>query len=100
MRLKKKILGLLIISFSFLVFHDFVFEYIDPCSENVVCIDELDKKELDTACQLHADIHHSFFLLDFINISFADLKKEEVNYSENPYNDHLEISIFHPPAIV
>ncbi|WP_200762366.1 hypothetical protein [Nitrosophilus alvini] len=98
MDIKKRVLSLLIVCFSFFIVHDFVFDMIDSCQDCVVCQIEPKKQNLDVSCQIHADIHQIAFILENCNISLSDMEKEIIfSFSEN-YKFEFYSNIYHPPA--
>ncbi len=99
MSFKKKIITLLLVCFSFVVLHDFVFEYLDPCEkQTVLCTLDVEKKNGDTICQLHSDIHNHPFLLEDMKILFPSLKSEKIFYKKTLYEKPSFRSVFRPPA--
>gem|GEM_PF-3851817 len=96
---KKGVLALLLVSFAFFVVHDYVFEYIDSCPTQNVCERSCDIKQQDGVCQLHAEIHHSLFILQTADYSCESIKSDTILHSDSVHPFFVPDSIFHPPAL-
>ena len=95
--MKRLVAIILLIGISFYVVHDFVFHYTDPCSHQTLH-NANNSSQLDAACQIHAEIHHHFFIINDTAITFPQIQKDLPTFVPKITSQYCASSIFHPPT--
>ncbi len=96
--MRKRVIAFLLVCFAFFIVHDYVFEYIDPCSKSVTCTATY--QQPDTLCQIHLQMHNTLFFIEQLQIFATALKKEPIFYQKFLYYESHPNPIFHPPALL
>jgi len=105
--MKRIILTILLIGFSFVNFHDFVFLKIDPCMKNFQEFTTIDKNHFndtqnkDPLCDIHSEIHHILhFIIQDTFYSYIETKSTYNFEYKKPFIKLISSSIFKPPKLI
>jgi len=94
----KGILVILLISFLFNVFHDFVFYNFDPCLKDVKEAVKFDMgKSNDLFCELHHSLHSPYTIQSQVYVTNLPILEDKKPCCQKISLDDIPQEIFKPP---
>ena len=98
---KKLVAIILLIGFSFNVFHEFVFYKIDPCMQKVESLKSFydTHKNKDPLCDIHQNLHLKYLFVENFEIKEIEFPEKPFFISPNLNPQESPQEIFKPPTL-